>query len=259
MLERAPGPIFDKSLLSSREYAVLKLAASGRTDEQIAQELGVSTSTVNSYWGRVRGKMGSGSRTELVGAMLRHDFQEALDLLRQENQRLRQEYDELLAQSEDTERLAMLRGDVSWHALALDWAPEALLVVQAPGTVVFANLCAQRMLQLRTDELGKQLIWNLFALHQQMRYRRTFEQYFESAMPGRRQLGLDYPIFLRRADHSLFRASVSVESFESATGPMAICSIRQFLEEIDDKRRAISSLAAVTMAAGMRTTPNQAN
>jgi len=53
--------------LSGRELAVLTLAAQGYTDDMIANELGIQRGTVNSYWVRIRGKLGNLSRSELVG------------------------------------------------------------------------------------------------------------------------------------------------------------------------------------------------
>ena len=55
-----------KSELSARELAVLTFAVQGYTDDMIANELGIECGTVNSYWVRIRGKLGNFSRTELV-------------------------------------------------------------------------------------------------------------------------------------------------------------------------------------------------
>ena len=55
-----------KNQLSDRELTVLTLAVQGFTDDMIARELGIERGTVNSYWVRIRGKMGNLSRTELV-------------------------------------------------------------------------------------------------------------------------------------------------------------------------------------------------
>jgi len=45
---------------------VLTLAARGYTDDMVASELGIQCGTVNSYWVRIRGKLGNLSRSELV-------------------------------------------------------------------------------------------------------------------------------------------------------------------------------------------------
>jgi DNA-binding CsgD family transcriptional regulator len=55
-----------KTDLSDRELAVLTFAAQGYTDDMVAQELGIQCGTVNSYWVRIRGKLGNLSRSELV-------------------------------------------------------------------------------------------------------------------------------------------------------------------------------------------------
>ncbi|MGV3614131.1 MAG: helix-turn-helix domain-containing protein [Fimbriimonas sp.] len=62
---------FNRSRLSRRECEILDFASDGLTDQQIALRLKISTSTVNSYWVRVRGKLGQLSRTELVATSLR--------------------------------------------------------------------------------------------------------------------------------------------------------------------------------------------
>ena len=55
-----------KTNLSDRELAVLTFASQGYTDDMIAHELGIQCGTVNSYWVRIRGKLGNYSRSELV-------------------------------------------------------------------------------------------------------------------------------------------------------------------------------------------------
>lgn len=58
--------------LSRREEEILLLSADGNTDEQIAQKLRLSPATVNSYWSRIRTKLGVSSRTHAVAIYLRH-------------------------------------------------------------------------------------------------------------------------------------------------------------------------------------------
>ena len=55
-----------KTELSGRELAVLTFASQGYTDDMVAHELGIQCGTVNSYWVRIRGKLGNLSRSELV-------------------------------------------------------------------------------------------------------------------------------------------------------------------------------------------------
>jgi len=62
-----------KSELSARELAVLTFAVQGFTDDMIANELGIECGTVNSYWVRIRGKLGNLSRTELVARFVQRN------------------------------------------------------------------------------------------------------------------------------------------------------------------------------------------
>jgi DNA-binding NarL/FixJ family response regulator len=54
----------DSGKLSPREAEVLRLMANGRTNEQIARELLLSTSTVKNHVGRILSKLGASDRTQ---------------------------------------------------------------------------------------------------------------------------------------------------------------------------------------------------
>jgi DNA-binding CsgD family transcriptional regulator len=54
-----------------RQREVLALLASGRTDAQIALELGISTATVRTYLGRLYRTNGISNRTEAVAVWLK--------------------------------------------------------------------------------------------------------------------------------------------------------------------------------------------
>lgn len=69
----APGGR-DQALLTAREMEVLRLAASGKTNGQIAELLDFSIRTVQVHMTHVFGKLGVGSRTEAVVAGLRKGF-----------------------------------------------------------------------------------------------------------------------------------------------------------------------------------------
>lgn len=61
----------DRPLLSERELQVLKLVAEGDTDQDIADQLGLSVSTVRSYLDRIRQKTGARRRSQLTRVVLR--------------------------------------------------------------------------------------------------------------------------------------------------------------------------------------------
>ena len=53
-----------------REQQILELAAEGLTDKEIARELGISVDTVDTYWRRIRHRLGTSSRTAAVATAL---------------------------------------------------------------------------------------------------------------------------------------------------------------------------------------------
>ena len=57
--------------LTERELEVLRLAAQGMSNREIALELGISVRTAQTHLSNIFGKMGVGSRTEAVMGALR--------------------------------------------------------------------------------------------------------------------------------------------------------------------------------------------
>ncbi|GLZ31492.1 hypothetical protein Lesp02_36800 [Lentzea sp. NBRC 105346] len=63
----------DRSPLSPRQLEICRSVAKGRTDRQIARELGVSVRTTNAYLEEIRAKLGVRNRAELAAWITRHD------------------------------------------------------------------------------------------------------------------------------------------------------------------------------------------
>lgn len=60
-----------RDALTPSELRVAQLAADGRTSQDIAQSLFVTTRTIDSHLGHVYAKLGINSRRELRGALAR--------------------------------------------------------------------------------------------------------------------------------------------------------------------------------------------
>jgi DNA-binding NarL/FixJ family response regulator len=58
--------------LSDREYRVMWLLASGKTLQQIAEEMRLSPSTVSTYRGRILKKLGLNTNVDLVHYAMKH-------------------------------------------------------------------------------------------------------------------------------------------------------------------------------------------
>ena len=70
-IEKGPEP----DSLTERETAVLKMAAKGMSNSEIAEELCLSVRTIESHLGSIFNKLGVGSRTEaVIEAMRRGRF-----------------------------------------------------------------------------------------------------------------------------------------------------------------------------------------
>jgi DNA-binding CsgD family transcriptional regulator len=224
---------FDPSLLSAREREVLDLAVEGCTDEQIAQELQITTSTVNSYWVRIRGKLGHLSRTEIVVGILRHESGQRYADLLIEIERLKTSDVQLRADlARSRHDLDAMRGS-SWHLLALDHTPEALLICDPDGRIVYANLRAQHLFCAEVGELETLYVWDLTIPEDQELRREAVRMFFDPSRPPRVVVGIERPYFGHRCDGTNFRGLMVAERFFSPEGPMAVLSIREYLNEVE--------------------------
>ncbi len=79
----AKGPVAADALdqLTEREFEVLRLAARGLKNQDIAQELSLSVRTVQTHLSNIFNKMGVGSRTEAVIEGLRRGWLTLQDIL----------------------------------------------------------------------------------------------------------------------------------------------------------------------------------
>jgi len=75
-----PGKLEGIEKLTAREFEVLKLAATGMSNKDIASSLGIGTRTVKGHLIGVFGKMGVGSRTEAVLVALKQGLISLEDL-----------------------------------------------------------------------------------------------------------------------------------------------------------------------------------
>src|SRR6185312_12368596 len=64
-------PSNSKTHLTPRELELLTLAASGCTDKEAAEELGLSVQTVRSYWRNIKRKRGGSTRSKIIADELK--------------------------------------------------------------------------------------------------------------------------------------------------------------------------------------------
>jgi len=116
--------------LSPREEEILELCIQGLTNEAIAIQLGLSLGTVNTYWLRIRLKVGGTGRTDTVARVIKDRAERAL---REANVE-RKDLTTLLVSKERD--LLDLRASLALLNLAMDqikstvWATDNNLVIQ---------------------------------------------------------------------------------------------------------------------------------
>ena len=64
--------------LSPREEEIIQLCVEGFTNDAIAHKLGLSVGTVNTYWLRIRMKVGGSGRTDTVVRVIKERAEKAL-------------------------------------------------------------------------------------------------------------------------------------------------------------------------------------
>jgi DNA-binding CsgD family transcriptional regulator len=100
---------------SSRQDQILRLAAEGMTDKEIAGRLSLSPETVGTYWRRILSKYSAASRTEVVAKVVRLQAESQINEVEVLNECLREVTDHLLIelsgrqQPDNTHLLAVLR------------------------------------------------------------------------------------------------------------------------------------------------------
>ncbi|HLO97616.1 MAG TPA: PAS domain S-box protein [Fimbriimonas sp.] len=208
--------------LSSREQQILMLAAKGLTDAGIAQNLGISTATVGTYWARIRSKQGPHSRTELVAKFLEVASSASLQQLREENEKLAAEMT-TLAKSSDSAKAALevLRR-------VLQNAPEAILLVNEEGIIEFANEEAESLFGYGKKELNGTSVAQLVPTRYHGKHREHRRRYISN--PSKKRMGDHYGTAAVRKDGTEILTATSLSA--SKIGPRTIVTV--FVRQLQD-------------------------
>ncbi|HVT14453.1 MAG TPA: LuxR C-terminal-related transcriptional regulator [Fimbriimonadaceae bacterium] len=74
--------------ITKQESIVIRAAARGLTDKEIAKSRGITVSSVRTYWDRLRGKLHATGRTHVVAIVSRAKLVESKKALRECEERL---------------------------------------------------------------------------------------------------------------------------------------------------------------------------
>jgi DNA-binding CsgD family transcriptional regulator len=219
---------FDLHILSEREREILDLAIEGLTDQQISNQLSITASTVNSYWVRIRGKLGHLSRTELVSKIVR---QRATH----ESSGLESRIREL-----ETEIAKLRENDLNYSEanllhVAIDASPEAFVVFDDKSRVIFANRRFEDLFEVAPGTARGLAISDLFSAGRNSVFEINVEE-----LPHRTLFGLTTPLFGVKGNGTHFRAFLVIGTGELEGIQVCSCMVRPFTEEIQNAQSRAS-------------------
>ena len=192
---------------------MLEMAAGGMTDQAIANKLGISISTIGTYWGRVRTKMGPLSRTELVAIHIQEKADRDLRELRSMNEKLSGE----LSSKESQNDLAAFQA-------ILDWSPDGIFLVDLDGTILRANRVAGGMFGFRPDDLEGVRVARLIPERYHERHEEHRQDYL--AQPERKMMGDHSGLPARRRDGSEFLICATLNCVDHHGKTLIVCAVR---------------------------------
>lgn len=167
----------DYGLLSDREEQVLLLSTKGLTDKEIARKLNLSIATVNTYWVRIRTKLGGANRAELVAAALSKNAEETLTAKELENQRLISE----VVRRAEAEKL--LKESQARLQSIIDGTPVVVFIKDLQGRYTLVNKEFEALLgKERREVLGKR-DYDLLPLHVAEKFRQSDQKVTETGEP----------------------------------------------------------------------------
>lgn len=219
-------------ILSEREKEILDLAIQGLTDQQIGNKLDITASTVNSYWVRIRGKVGHLSRTELVSKIVQQralvDSTSQAETIR----RLEQELRLARGQASNSERAQLLRA-------ALDINPEACIVFDEDGRILLANVQCEKLFGVEHGTAEGKHYSDFFE------YGRNRSAKFDLSQVAKRgRIGAGEILFGLRKHAEQFRIFLYVGKGQVDGKTIYSCIVRPFYDEIELARERATIIVA---------------
>lgn len=194
--------------LSVRERQVVDLAASGLTDHEIAETLGIRASTVGTYWDRIRMKFGAHTRAELVLRAFQDQSQDQIFELRRQIVALR----------------ALVERGEDFYRNALEDAADAVLIVDRSGKILHANPSAELLFGYSPRELEGTPHESLLVESDRNHHRQNMADYF--VRPSAHAMGNHERVQALRKDGERLLIEASIAPVHDDGSDTAICIVR---------------------------------
>lgn len=215
-------------LLSDRETQIVDLAIDGMTDQQIGLQLEITSSTVNSYWVRIRGKLGHVSRTELVSQVVQLRAN-------QKSRSLTSRIDLLENELAEAKRSGLNYDHANLFRDALDANPEACVVFDAQGIVVYANPRFHELFEFDEDCATGCKFQDLFQTTNSQAVSLTL-----GGVTDRARLGLEHQLFGLRTRSRPIRVFLLIGVCERNRRSTYSCVVRPFHDELETAQNKVS-------------------
>jgi PAS domain S-box-containing protein len=202
--------------LSDRERQLIEFASNGFTDTAIANRLGISEATVATYWGRIRSKYGPLPRPELIAILVREKYEEEIDSLKSENNKLLRD----LRQTDGSRNGA----PDDFFRDVLESVMDAVLVVDSQGTIDWINSAAVSLFGYdRASVTGK----HISALVPE-RYRKIHSQHVANyfSAPSKCNMAEHSTTFALSKDGEEIAIAATLAPVETDGQTLVVCAVR---------------------------------
>ncbi len=204
--------------LSERESQILRYACNGFTDQAIANELGVSVATISTYWGRVRGKLGPHSRSELVAMYVRQRAHDALERLKNDNREL------MKVLEEKNQQLSEVETALNMMSAVIQDAPDAILIVDQAARIRLANRVAHDLFGYDSGQLVGQMVSKLVPSELVENHENHMDNYLDN--PERKRMGEHLATMAVKKSGERFMVSATLNAAHSKSGTLVTCIVR---------------------------------
>lgn len=217
--------------LSAREREILYMATQGCADKEIARRLEISIATVNSYWVRIKSKLGPHTRSKLICDYLEAEFAETQKALIEENERLRAACEKLVGQEFNVNLLKN-----AWVSLATH-TTDALLVADRAGVIELISPTAADMFGYDGQELVGMNLDALIPEDLRDIHQRHRLDYF--SRPTSRPMGEHMATPAVRKDGTMFPVAIVLTPLVSDEHTYVSCHLRDISEDVTAARERL--------------------
>lgn len=113
----------------------------------------------------------------------------------------------------------------------IDAAPDAIIIVDASGTITSTNVQAERLFEYVKDELVGEELGKLMPPRYRGTHAEHVARYFRA--PSARPMGAPLELYARRSDGTEFPVEISLSPLDTSGGMVAVAAIRDISDRVE--------------------------